>query len=37
MVLPDENGYIMGIAGSSKMVFSKYQKQTFINQAANRE
>ena len=33
----DENGYMMGIAGSSKVVFSKYQKQTFINQAGNRE
>ena len=26
-----ENGYIIGIAGSSKVVFSKYQKQAFIN------
>ena len=33
----EENSYMMGIAGSSKMVFSKYQKQTFINQAGNRE
>ncbi len=31
----DENGYMMGIAGSSKVVFSKYQKQAFINQADN--
>lgn len=31
----DENGYIMGVAGSSKVVFSKYQKQAFINQAGN--
>ena len=27
----------MGIAGSSKVVFSKYQKQAFINQVENRE
>ena len=33
----DENGYMMGIAGSSKVVFSKYQKQTFMNQAGNRK
>ncbi len=33
----DENGYMIGIAGSSKVVFSKYQKQAFINQAGNRE
>ncbi len=33
----DENGYIMGIAGSSKVVFSKYQKQVFMNQAGNRK
>ena len=33
----DENGYMMGIAGSSKVVFSKYQKQAFINQAGSRE
>ena len=33
----DENGYMMGVAGSSKVVFSKYQKQAFINQAGNRE
>ncbi len=33
----DENRYLMGIAGSSKVVFSKYQKQAFINQARNRE
>ena len=33
----DENGYMMGIAGSSKVVFSKYQKQAFMNQAGNRE
>ena len=33
----DENGYMMGIAGSSKVVFSKYQKQAFINQPGNRE
>ena len=30
----DENGYM---AGSSKVVFSKYQKQAFTNQAGNRE
>lgn len=33
----DENRYMMGIAGSSKVVFSKYQKQAFVNQAGNRE
>ncbi len=33
----DENRYMMGIAGSSKVVFSKYQKQAFMNQAGNRE
>ena len=33
----DENGYIMGIAGSSKVVFSKYQKHAFINQLGNQE
>ncbi len=33
----DENGYMMGITGSSKVAFSKYQKQAFINQAGNRE
>ena len=32
-----ENGYMMGIAGSSKVVFSKYQKQAFINQPGNQE
>ncbi len=30
----DENGYMIGIAGSSKVVFSKYQKQAFMK---NRE
>ena len=33
----DKNGYMMGIARSSKMVFSKYQKQAFINQVGNQE
>ena len=33
----DENRYIMGIGRSSKVVFSKYQKQAFMNQAENRE
>ena len=33
----DENGYMMSIVWSSKVVFSKYQKQAFINQAGNRE
>lgn len=37
----DENGYIMGVTGSFKMVFSKSQKQAFIkafiNQAGNWE
>ncbi len=32
-----ENSCMMGIARSSKVVFSKYQKQAFINQAGNRE
>ena len=27
----------MGTSGSSKVVFSKYQKHSFINQAGNRE
>ncbi len=33
----DENGYMIGIAGSSKVVFSKYQKQAFINEPGIRE
>ena len=33
----NENGYMIDIVGSSKVVFSKYQKQAFINQAGNRE
>ena len=33
----DDNKYMMGIAGSSKVIFSKYQKQVFINQPRNRE
>ena len=33
----DKNRYMMGIARSSKVVFSKYQKQAFIIQAGNRE
>ncbi len=33
----DENSYVKGIVGSSKVGFSKYQKQVFINQAGNRE
>ncbi len=33
----DENSYIMGIAESFKVVFSKYQKQAFINQAGNQK
>ena len=32
-----ENGYMMGIARSSKEVFSKYQEPAFIKQAGNRE
>ena len=28
---------MMGLAGGSKMVFLKYQKQAFKNQAGNRE
>lgn len=31
----DENRYIMGIIGSSKIVFSKYQKWAFLNQFRN--
>ena len=31
----DKNGYIVGIGRSSKVVFSKYQKQTFIKQTSN--
>lgn len=33
----DKNRYMMGIARSSKVVFSKYQKQMFINQAGKQE
>ncbi len=33
----DKDGYIMGISGSSKVMFSKYQKQAFINQIRNQE
>ncbi len=33
----DENRYILGVGGSSKVVFSKYQKQAFIKQAGNQE
>ena len=33
----DENDYMIGMAGSSKVVFSKLQKQAFINQAGNWE
>lgn len=33
----DKNGYMMSIVGSFKVVFSKYQKQGFINQAGNQE
>lgn len=33
----DENGYMMDIAESSKIVFSKYQKQAFMNQTRNWE
>ena len=33
----DENGYMMDIVASSKVMFSKYQKQAFVNQAGNRE
>ncbi len=33
----DENRYMINIAGSSKVIFSKYQKQTFMNQARNRD
>ena len=33
----DENGYMISIVKSSKVVFLKYQKQAFINQAGNQE
>ena len=33
----NENGYMIGVAGSSKVVFLKFQKQVFINQAGNQE
>lgn len=33
----DENRYAIGIAGSTKVVISKYQKQAFLNQARNWE
>ena len=33
----NKNGYMIGIAESSKVMFSKYQKQTCINQAGNWE
>ena len=33
----DENSYIIGVVESFKVVFLKSQKQTFINQASNRE
>ena len=33
----DKNRYMMGIEGSSKVVFLKYQKQTFISQIENRK
>ena len=33
----DENGYMMGIGRSFKVVVSKYQTQAFIKQAGNRE
>lgn len=32
----DENGYIINIMGSSKVTFSKYQKQAFVNQVRKR-
>ena len=33
----DENVYIIGIAGSSKVVFLNYQKYAFMKQAGNQE
>ncbi len=33
----DENDYMMGIAGSTKVVVLKYSKRAFINQAGSRE
>lgn len=33
----DENNYMMGIIGNSKMMFSKYQEQRFINQSSKQE
>lgn len=32
-----KNGYIIGVIESSKMVFLKYQKPTFVNKASNLE
>lgn len=33
----DEKGFMMGVAGSAKVVFSKYEKQTFTKQCGNRK
>ncbi len=33
----DKTGHMMDIAGSSKVVFPKYQKRAFMNQAWNRK
>ena len=33
----DEKGFMLGVAGSAKVVISKYEKQAFVNQVGNRE
>lgn len=33
----NENSYIIGVTGSFKVVFLKYQKQAFINQMNSRK
>ena len=33
----NKHNYMMGMAGSSKVVFSKSQKQAFINKVSNRK
>ena len=33
----DEKGFMMGVAGSAKVVFSKHEKQAFVKQCGNRD
>lgn len=33
----DEKRFMMGVAGSAKVVLSKYKKQAFVKQCGNRE